>query len=95
MPPGVGVDLCRMNGYGGVFERTVNLRTEYIELIHRLNYMYDRLKLISDKEEKSLRSAEWIQERDRSVACMRQVICKPSHRHARLFKIAGLIRSLT
>ena len=84
MPPGVGVYLCRMDGYGGVFERTVQLRREYSELIHRLNHMYDRLRLIPDKGEKSLRNAEWIRERDRSVACMIQVICKPTHRHARL-----------
>jgi len=77
MPPGVGVYLCRMDGYGGVFERTVQLRREYTELIFRLNHMYDRLKLIPDKREKSLREAEWIRERDRSVACMRKVICNP------------------
>jgi hypothetical protein len=65
------------DGYGGVRARMAEVTREKAEMVARLNHMHDILEFTSDAKTRKLRKAEWMTERNRSVARLRKV---PNHR---------------
>ncbi|KAJ1475041.1 hypothetical protein T484DRAFT_3644132 [Baffinella frigidus] len=62
------------DGYGGVKERMAQVLRGKEEMVQRLNFLHRKLEFMVDVKTKNLRKAEWMEEKDRSVARLNTMV---------------------